>query len=60
METTGRLADVSRDWMTGKWKLTFEVEDSAVSQIDDIKDVEKLSIKAVKYRQFVKNRDCMR
>ena len=51
METTGRLTDVSRDWMTGKWKLTFEVEDSAVSQIDGIKDVEKLSIKAVKYRQ---------
>ena len=51
MDTIGKLANVSRDWQTGKLQITFEVDESAVGQIDDIKDVEKLSIKAVKHKE---------
>lgn len=52
MEFTGRLKDVSRDWQTGQYNITFTMnEASAINEIDNIKDVDKLSIKAVKHRQ---------
>ena len=52
MDFTGRLKDVSRDWQTGQYNITFTVnEASAINEIDNIKDVDKLSIKAVKHRQ---------
>lgn len=50
MEFTGKLVSVSRDWNTGQMQLTFTMnEQSKVEHIDDIKDLEKLSIKAVRY-----------
>lgn len=52
MEFTGKLISVSRDWKTGQMQLTFTMnEQSKVEYIDDIKDLDKLSIKAVKYRE---------
>ena len=52
MEFTGRLANVSKDWQTGQFNITFTVNDNAaISEIDKIKDCEKLSIKAVKHRE---------
>ena len=46
MESKGRLADVSKDWKSGKFRLTFEVDKDV--------DVDSLSgdlrIKAVKWR----------
>lgn len=52
IEFTGRLKDVSRDWQTGQYNITFTVnEASAINEIDNIKDCEKLNIKAVKFRQ---------
>jgi len=52
MEFTGRLHNVSRDWITNQIQLTFTVnEASVISEIDCIKDCEKLSIKANKYRK---------
>jgi hypothetical protein len=52
MEFTGRLKDVSRDWQTGQYNITFTMnEASAINEIDNIKDCEKLNIKAVKHRQ---------
>lgn len=52
MECTGVLNDVSRDWKTGKWKVTFAInEASALSQIENIQSCEKLSIKAVQFRE---------
>lgn len=50
METTGKLVNVSQDLLSGKMNLTFEVESSAISQLDNIKNEDKLSIKAVKFR----------
>ena len=52
MECTGKLVNINTDWQTGKFNLTFEVNERAIgSQIDEIKDIEKLSIKAVKHRE---------
>lgn len=52
MECTGKIQNVSKDWMTGQFNITFTVnEASAINEIEDIKDCEKLSIKAVKYRE---------
>lgn len=52
MEFTGKLVGVAKDWNTGQMQLTFSMnEQSKVEHIDDIKDVDKLSIKAVKYRE---------
>ena len=52
MECTGKLTNISTDWQTGRFHLTFEVnEKSIASQLESIKDVEKLSIKAAEYRK---------
>lgn len=52
MEFTGKLMNVSRDWQTGQFNITFTVnEPSAINEIDSIQSCEKLSIRAVKYRQ---------
>lgn len=51
MECTGKLKDVTKDWVTNKWNITFTVnEDSVIESIDSIKECDKLKIKAVKYR----------
>lgn len=52
MNFTGALKDVSRDWLTGKYYITFTCnEESAMDHIQNIKECEKLSIEAKKYRQ---------
>lgn len=51
MEFTGQLKDVSMDWLTGKYNVTFTVnEKSAINGFNSIKDCEKLLIKATKFR----------
>ena len=52
MQFTGKLENISRDWKSGKVQLTFSVnEPAAVSQIENIQNCEKLSVKAVKFRE---------
>ena len=52
MEFSGRFQNIAKDWQTGQFQITFTInEPSVVSEIDNIKDCEKLSVKAVKYRQ---------
>lgn len=51
MDCTGRLIDISNDWESGRFRLTFEVNEDVRSQLDFIKDCEKLSIKADKHRK---------
>lgn len=52
MKFTGQLADVSIDFKTNKPKITFLMnERSALESLDEIKDLDKLSIEAKKYRQ---------
>lgn len=51
MEFTGKLQNVSRDWKTGQWNITFTMnEASAINEVNNIQYCEKLSIKAVKHR----------
>lgn len=52
MEFTGRAVGAVRDYSSGRFQITFEVnEESAVREhYDSIKDLEKLSIKVVRYR----------
>ena len=51
MEFTGRLVDVTKDWQTDRFRVTFTVnEPSAMNAIDELMDCTKLSIRAVKYR----------
>ena len=52
MECTGKIQNVSRDWQTGQFQITFTLnEASAINEIEKIKDCQKLSIRAVKYRK---------
>lgn len=52
MEFTGQLQNVSRDWETNKFQITFTVnEAAAINDINSIKDCDCLSIKAAKYRK---------
>ena len=51
MEFTGKLQNVSRDWKTGQWNITFTInEASAINEVNNIQSCEKLSIKAIKHR----------
>ena len=51
MEFTGKLQNVSKDWKTGQWNITFTInEASAINEVNNIQSCEKLSIKAVKHR----------
>lgn len=53
MELTGKIADLSLDFLTGKAKLTLEInEKEAVKQgFDELHEAEKLSIEIKKFRK---------
>lgn len=52
MEFTGKLVSVAKDWITGQFHLTFSMNEQEKAEfIDEIKSVDKLSVRAVKYRQ---------
>ena len=52
MEWSGKVVNVSKDWQTGQFQITFTVnEASAINEVNNIQSCEKLSIRAVKYRE---------
>ena len=52
MDCTGRIKDISLDWKTNQINLSLSInEKNAISEIEKLKDDEKLSIKIVKYRK---------
>ncbi len=52
MDFTGKVAGVSKDWTTGQAQVVFTVnEPSAIDSLIELSSAEKLSIKAVKFRQ---------
>lgn len=52
MEFTGKIQNISTDWQSGLFQVTFSVnEPCAINDIARIQDCEKLSIKADKYRK---------
>ena len=52
MKFTGTVSDVSIDLRTNKHKITFIMnERTALAELDEIKDLDKLSVEAKKYRK---------
>lgn len=52
MRFTGKLQNIVKDWQSGQFHITFTMNEAdAVNSIKEIKDCEKLSIEAKKYRQ---------
>lgn len=51
MEFTGKFQNITKDWQTGKYTISFTVnEQSALNEVENIQKCEKLSIKAVQHR----------
>ena len=51
MRFTGKLLSVNRDWRTGEYSIVFSVnEKSALSEVEKVQNLEKLSIEAKQYR----------
>lgn len=38
MDFKGKIKDVSKDWISNRWKLTFELDDSTVAGLDKLID----------------------
>ncbi len=51
METTGRFVAYMRDFKTGDVVLQFACDRSVLPQLDEIKDIDKLTITAKKHRE---------
>lgn len=52
MEFTGKVLNITKDWESNQYQITFTAnEPSAMNDINAIRSCEKLSIKAVKYRE---------
>ena len=52
MRFTGHFINLFRDWRSNELQITFAVNESLTdSQINEIKDVDKLDIKATKHRE---------
>jgi hypothetical protein len=52
MECTGRIQNISKDWQTGKFNVTFALNESySINAIAKLKDCEKVSIKMTEYRE---------
>ena len=52
MKFTGKLQNVSRDWSTGQYQVTFTVnEPSVLNEVSSLKDIEKLEVEAKKHRK---------
>ena len=52
MKFTGKLLNISKDWQTGQFQITFTVnEHSAINGVNNLQSCEKLLIKANKYTE---------
>ena len=49
MKLTGKLTDVSRDFITNKLKITFLINNQ-INRLEEIENVELLDIEAKKHR----------
>lgn len=50
MEFIGTLRDVTRNFITGRYNITYELEEGNITDVDNIKD-KKLRISAKQYRE---------
>ena len=49
MDTTGRLVGITRDILTGKLNVTFQIDSDSIDEIDSLSQLEKLCIIAKKF-----------
>lgn len=51
MICTGKIQNISKDWQTGQFLITFAInEASVINEIESLRDLEMLNIEAKKYR----------
>lgn len=50
MECVGKFKSIAKDWMSGKWEITFETNENITGSIDKIKD-KLLRLTAKQYRE---------
>ena len=51
METTGKLVSATRDIVSGKLNITFQIDTAPVDELNFLAQLESLDIKAVKHRK---------
>lgn len=51
METTGRLTSVTKDILTGKFNITFQIDTEPVDELNALGQMEKIDIKAGKHKK---------
>ena len=52
MECTGNITNITTDWQTGKFNVTFSLnENSSINEIAKLKEFDKLAIKMTKFRK---------
>lgn len=51
MECTGRLIEISKNWKSGQFRLTYEVNEDVTGEVDSIRECEKLNISVKKFRE---------
>lgn len=51
MECSGKLCEVSKDWKSRKFRLTFEIAEDITGSIDKLSDCERLDLKVKKHRE---------
>lgn len=52
MKFTGKIQNVSKDWSTGQYQITFSInEPSVLSGVSSLKDIDTLDIEAKKHRK---------
>lgn len=51
METTGKLVSVTRDIVSGKLNITFQIDAAPVDELNSLAQLESLDIKAAKHRK---------
>ena len=51
METTGRLVNIARDFMTGKLNITFQISTEPIDELNDLATLDAIDITAKKHRK---------
>ena len=51
MECSGKLCEVSKDWMSKRFRLTFEIAEDITGSIDKLSGCERLDLKVKKHRE---------
>ena len=49
MDTTGKLINVTRDILSGKLNITFQIDNEPIDELNDLATLEKLNIVAKKF-----------